>query len=273
MEQHNNKSRKLEILNNFDSLIDNLNQQKNALSDYLQMQEGGRYELKLIPDSGLQKLNQLFAKFNRVQFISKKNGKKINYISPRSLGRFAKDYALDYRSKAWQQDNAAFGKDHARENEIYKSIELYQLCKIRVYVISDSINPANNGQVKIWAMPTSIANKLMPTKVPESDKVHYADFIRKKKKIVELFSFDEKSRSLIVSIDKKGQFRTYAHEFSDIQDFNISDEAFNLISDYAHNPAQSLVNLHKIATSEEVESLFREHYLLETGLNSTNNQS
>jgi hypothetical protein len=225
----------------FDSIKGALSKQeeRNSYADILSMKAGNTYTVRLLPN--VEAPEKSFFHYYTVGWESFATGQYVQSISPQSFGE--RDPILEARYRIYKH-----GTDD--EKEKIKSVRRAEKWLVNAYIVDDTENPDNNGEVKIIRYGKQL-DKIIRRAIDGEDSDEFGPRI---------FDLGTNGVNLKIEVESQGEYPTYvSSRFTGSKsDLGLSDSRIEEIYKSTHK----LEEVFQIKSYEELEKMFQEHYLV-----------
>jgi hypothetical protein len=232
----------------FDSIKGALSnqEQRTSLSNILSMEPGNTYTVRLLPD--MEKPDKTFFHYFVVGWESFSTGQYVQAVSPQTFGE--RDPIIEARYRIYKH-----GTDF--EKERIKAVKKMEKWLVNAYVVDDSKNPENNGQVKIIRYGKQL-EKIIRRAIDGEDSDEFG---------ARIFDLGPNGVNFKIEVESQGEYPTYvSSRFTTHKaDLGLSDSQ---ISDIYSN-VFDLASVFQIKSYSELENMFNEHFVGNTASSAT----
>lgn len=225
----------------FDSIKGALSKQeeRNSYADILSMKAGNTYTVRLLPN--VEAPEKSFFHYYTVGWESFATGQYVQSISPQSFGE--RDPILEARYRIYKH-----GTDD--EKEKIKSVRRAEKWLVNAYVVDDTENPDNNGEIKIIRYGKQL-DKIIRRAIDGEDSDEFG---------ARVFDLGSNGVNLKIEVESQGEYPTYvSSRFTGSKsDLGLSDSRVGEIYKSIHK----LDEVFQVKSYEELEKMFQEHYLV-----------
>lgn len=225
----------------FDSIKGALSKQeeRNSYADILSMKTGNTYTVRLLPN--VEAPEKSFFHYYTVGWESFATGQYVQSISPQSFGE--RDPILEARYRIYKH-----GTDD--EKEKIKSVRRAEKWLVNAYVVDDTENPDNNGEIKIIRYGKQL-DKIIRRAIDGEDSDEFG---------ARVFDLGSNGVNLKIEVESQGEYPTYvSSRFTGSKsDLGLSDSRVGEIYKSIHK----LDEVFQVKSYEELEKMFQEHYLV-----------
>lgn len=225
----------------FDSIKGALSKQeeRNSYADILSMKAGNTYTVRLLPN--VEAPEKSFFHYYTVGWESFATGQYVQSISPQSFGE--RDPILEARYRIYKH-----GTDD--EKEKIKSVRRAEKWLVNAYVVDDTENPDNNGEIKIIRYGKQL-DKIIRRAIDGEDSDEFG---------ARVFDLGSNGVNLKIEVESQGEYPTYvSSRFTGSKsDLGLSDSRIEEIYKSIHK----LDEVFQVKSYEELEKMFHEHYLV-----------
>lgn len=212
----------------------------NYRKDILRCVPDNTYTVRLLPN--VKDPAKTFFHYFQVGWTSLSTGQYINYISPYTFKE--RDPVLEDKYRISKTGTEA-------DKEKVKSIIRSERWVAAVYVIDDPVNPENNGTTKLVRFGKQL-NRIIDAAISGEDAAEFGE---------KVFDLSPNGVNLKIKCEKQGDYPTFvSSRFTSPTDLKLSDEKISEIYQSAPD-TESLIN---VKTYEEIKTLYKEHFALET---------
>lgn len=225
----------------FDSIKGALSKQeeRNSYADILSMKAGNTYTVRLLPN--VEEPEKSFFHYYTVGWESFSTGQYVQSVSPQSFGE--RDPILEARYRIYKH-----GTDD--EKEKIKSVRRAEKWLVNAYVVDDTENPDNNGEIKIIRYGKQL-DKIIRRAIDGEDSDEFG---------ARVFDLGSNGVNLKIEVESQGEYPTYvSSRFTGSKsDLGLSDSRVEEIYKSIHK----LDEVFQVKSYEELEKMFQEHYLV-----------
>lgn len=236
----------------FDSIKGALSNQEenNSYANILSMKVGNTYTVRLLPN--VEAPDKTFFHYYTVGWESFATGQYVQSVSPQSFGE--RDPILEARYRIYKH-----GTDD--EKEKIKAVRRSEKWLVNAYVVDDTENPENNGQIKIIRYGKQL-DKIIRRAIDGEDSDEFG---------AKVFDLGPDGVSLKIEVESQGEYPTYvSSRFTGAKsDLGLSDEKMKEIYAGVH----SLEDVYQVKSYEELEKMFEEHYNVDVATSSNESSS
>lgn len=223
----------------FDSIKGALSnqEQRTSLSNILSMEPGNTYTVRLLPD--MEKPDKTFFHYFVVGWESFSTGQYVQAISPQTFGE--RDPILEARYRIYKHGTDA-------EKERIKAVKKNEKWLVNAYIVDDSKNPENNGQVKIIRYGKQL-EKIIRRAIDGEDSEEFGPRI---------FDLGSNGVNLKIEVENQGEYPTYvSSRFTTHKaDLGLSE---GQVSDI-YSKVFDLESVFQIKSASELQAMFDEHF-------------
>lgn len=224
----------------FDSIKGALSnqEQRTSLSNILSMEPGNTYTVRLLPD--MEKPDKTFFHYFVVGWESFSTGQYVQAVSPQTFGE--RDPIIEARYRIYKH-----GTDF--EKERIKAVKKMEKWLVNAYIVDDSKNPENNGQVKIIRYGKQL-EKIIRRAIDGEDSEEFG---------ARIFDLSPAGVNFKIEVESQGDYPTYvSSRFTTHKaDLGLSD---NQVSDI-YSKVFNLESVFQIKSYDELEAMFNEHFV------------
>lgn len=225
----------------FDSIKDALTKQQkqgNGSRDILALEKGNTYVVRLVPN--IKDPEKSWFKYQTFSWNSVITGAYTQSLSPLSWGE--RDPIAEERIKFYKQ-----GSDEVKKKMETLNLRRSEKWLMRAYVVSDPVNPENNGKVKLLRFGKQLFNIINNAIIGEdSDEFGYR-----------VFDFSSSGVNLKIKVTSQGEFANYTESrFTSPVDLKLNEGQIEEI--YA--AGGGLETIYSCRGYDDIKKLFDEHY-------------
>ena len=224
----------------FDSIKGALSnqEQRTSLSNILPMEVGNTYTVRLLPD--MEKPDKTFFHYFTVGWESFATGQYVQAVSPQTFGE--RDPIIEARYRIYKH-----GTDF--EKERIKAVKKNEKWLVNAYVVDDTKNPENNGQVKIIRYGKQL-EKIIRRAIDGEDSEEFG---------ARIFDLGPNGVNLKIEVESQGEYPTYvSSRFTTHKaDLGLSESQVSDIYSKVYN----LESVFQIKSSDELQAMFDEHFV------------
>lgn len=227
----------------FDSIKGALSnqEQRTSLSNILQMEAGNTYTVRLLPD--MEKPDKTLFHYFVVGWESFATGQYVQAVSPQTFGE--RDPIIEARYRIYKH-----GSDF--EKERIKAVKKNEKWLVNAYIVDDTKNPDNNGQVKIIRYGKQL-EKIIRRAIDGEDSEEFG---------ARIFDLGSNGVNLKIEVESQGEYPTYvSSRFTTHKaDLGLSESR---VSDI-YSKAFDLESVFQIKSYDELQEMFDEHFVANT---------
>ena len=227
----------------FDSIKGALSnqEQRTSLSNILSMEPGNTYTVRLLPD--MEKPDKTFFHYFIVGWESFATGQYVQAVSPQTFGE--RDPIIEARYRIYKH-----GSDF--EKERIKAVKKNEKWLVNAYIVDDSKNPENNGQVKIIRYGKQL-EKIIRRAIDGEDSEEFG---------ARIFDLGSNGVNLKIEVESQGEYPTYVSSrfTTHKSDLGLSE---NQVSDI-YSKVFDLESVFQIKSYDELQAMFDEHFVANT---------
>ena len=225
----------------FDSIKGALSKQEeqSSYANILSMKAGNTYTVRLLPN--VEAPEKSFFHYYTVGWESFSTGQYVQSVSPQTFGE--RDPILEARYRIYKH-----GTDD--EKEKIKAVRRAEKWLVNAYVVDDTENPDNNGEVKIIRYGKQL-DKIIRRAIDGEDSDEFG---------ARIFDLGSNGVNFKIEVESQGEYPTYvSSRFTGSKsDLGLSESKIEEIYKSTHK----LEEVFQVKSYEELEKMFQEHYLV-----------
>lgn len=227
----------------FDSIKGALSnqEQRTSLSNILAMEPGNTYTVRLLPN--MDKPDKSLFHYFMVGWESFATGQYVQAVSPQTFGE--RDPIIEARYRIYKH-----GSDF--EKERIKAVKKNEKWLVNAYIVDDSKNPDNNGQVKIIRYGKQL-EKIIRRAIDGEDSEEFG---------ARIFDLGPNGVNLKIEVESQGEYPTYVSSrfTTHKSDLGLSE---NQVSDI-YSKVFDLESVFQVKSYDELQAMFDEHFVAST---------